>query len=514
MPALQPIELWKETGRVEAFGDVLMQVRAIGGDRRQMALGPTHEEVVTDLVRDLIKSYRQLPVTLYQIQTKFRNEARPRFGVLRTREFLMKDAYSFDADLEQLNAQLRRDVRGLLPDLRPLRAALRGRRGRERADRRRRLARVHGPRRQRRGHGRPVRRRAATRPTCERAEIGAGRAAAPPARRRRAALTKPSPTPGTPARIEEVCELPEGASRSRLIKTADLPGRRPAGRRADPRRPRGQRGQDPPRLRARRRSSWPTPATIEKVTGAPMGFPGRSGSRSRWSSTRPSPRCRRVVVGGNEVDVHLTGVVPGRDFPLDRRRSTCATPPTATPARAARHAASCAHGIEVGHVFKLGHQVLRGDGGDVPRRQGAASTPIIMGCYGIGVNRIIAAADRDRATTRTASSGRWRSPRTRCSLVPLKSQNAGGDARRPRRSTTSCEAAGVDVLIDDRDQRPGVKFKDADLIGIPLRVVVGEKGLKEGQARAEVATEAPGRARSPWPRPSPRSSRSCKRRRS
>ena len=184
MPALQPVELWKESGRYETFGDLLMKLTISGG--HQMALGPTHEEVVTDLVRDLIRSYKQLPITLYQIQTKFRDEPRPRFGIVRTREFLMKDAYSFDADVDQLNASYDAMYEAYCRIFDRCGLPYVDRRGRERPDRRRQLARVHGPLLDRRGHGHPV-------PEVRlRGQPGAGRG-------RRPATPPPTPDPRPPA---------------------------------------------------------------------------------------------------------------------------------------------------------------------------------------------------------------------------------------------------------------------------------------------------------------------------
>ena len=168
MPALQPAELWKESGRWRATARSSCASRTATA---RLRLAPTHEEVITDLVRDAIKSYRQLPVNLYQIQTKFRDELRPRFGLMRGREFLMKDAYSFDADAEALNAGYDEDVRGLLPIFDRCGARSRRRRGRDRPHRRRRLARVHGPRRVGRGRGRVVPELRATRANMEKADV-------------------------------------------------------------------------------------------------------------------------------------------------------------------------------------------------------------------------------------------------------------------------------------------------------------------------------------------------------
>ena len=186
MPALTPIGLFEQSGRIHAFGDVLIKFEVKRQNRKvQMALGPTHEETITDLVAHQISSYRQMPITMYQIQTKFRNEERPRFGVLRTSEFLMKDAYSFDATARGPEQELRRHVRGLLPHLRALRAGLPGRRGRERTDRRRRQPRVHGPGRQRRRH------RAALQGLRLRGQPGEGRNRLPGPRSRRRARSSP-----------------------------------------------------------------------------------------------------------------------------------------------------------------------------------------------------------------------------------------------------------------------------------------------------------------------------------
>ena len=192
MPALQPIELWKESGRYETFGELLMQLEISGGAR--MALGPTHEEVVTDIARGLIRSYKQLPVTLYQIQTKFRDEPRPRFGILRTREFLMKDAYSFDLDVEQLNgsydamyeAYCRIFDRCGIPYVIV--------EAESRPDRRRQLARVHGPLDDRRGLDHPVPRlrlRRQRREGRDRRRPAPDRDAARPARSRLSRRSKP-----------------------------------------------------------------------------------------------------------------------------------------------------------------------------------------------------------------------------------------------------------------------------------------------------------------------------------
>ena len=254
MPALTPLGLWEQTGRVQAFGDVLIQFAVRRQNRKvHMALGPTHEEVITDLVARQISSYRQMPITLYQIQTKFRNEERPRFGVLRTSEFLMKDAYSFDASVEDLERSYEKmyaaycrifDRCGLgYLAVEAESGPIGGDASHEfmvLADNGEDTV-LHC---QRCGYA----------ANQEKAEIGSRdlRAAG---RRRRSRCSK-VPTPGA-ATIEQVSKF-LGCKPQQTDQDADLRGRRPADGRAGARRPRGQRGQDPPRGRGRRRSTWPS----------------------------------------------------------------------------------------------------------------------------------------------------------------------------------------------------------------------------------------------------------------
>ena len=246
MPALTPINLWERTGRVEAFGNVLIKFKVRRQNKQvHLALGPTHEEVVTDLVARHVISYRQLPITLYQIQTKFRNEERPRFGMLRTSEFLMKDAYSFDTSVEELNASYDAmyeaycrifDRCGLAY------LAVEAESGPIGGDASHEFmvpadngedTIVHCP-------------KCGYAANLERAETGARE----PPHDRADAEPKPLTKVDTPnvGSIEQVCKFLK-CKPHQMIKTLDLPGRRPAGRRADPRRPRGQRRQDPPRAR-------------------------------------------------------------------------------------------------------------------------------------------------------------------------------------------------------------------------------------------------------------------------
>jgi prolyl-tRNA synthetase len=480
MPALQPIELWQESGRHGNMGGILMEF-TLGGDRH-VTLGPTHEEVVTDIVRDLIKSYKQLPITLYQIQTKFRNEPRPRFGILRTREFLMKDAYSFGTDLAQLNAAYdtmyeaycRIFDRAGLPYV-----AVEAESGPIGGDSSHEFMVPCQT-----GEDSVIRC-----PKCgyganrERAEIGEipvnadrkANASAPPYAR--------VPTPGKRT-IEDVCSFlktEKTGSAKLLIYLADD---KPAGVliRGD---------HEANEAKVRRALSAATlvpadPAQIEKATGAPMGYLGPVDAKLPIVIDRAVAALATVVVGGNAMDEHLTGVVPGRDFPLnnvqDLRNADegdpcprCGSPMVTN------------QGIEIGHVFKLGTKYSKAMGATFLDEHGEAR-PVIMGCYGIGVNRILAAAVEAFHDENGILWPLNLAP-YEVIVVPLQGQTE------PVASVTETivkqlEAAGVDVLVDDREQRPGVKFKDADLIGIPLRVVIGERGLKEGKIEVKWRADA------------------------
>ncbi len=480
MPALQPIELWKESGRYETFGELLMQLEISG--KGHMALGPTHEEVVTDIARGLIRSYKQLPITLYQIQTKFRDEPRPRFGILRTREFLMKDAYSFDLDVDQLNssydamyeAYCRIFDRCGIPYV--IVEAESGPIGGDSSHEfmvpsttgEDSVIQCHNC-----GYAANV----------EKAEIGEG----PPQ-----IGTLPDPhgpayqKVATPNKrtIAEVCAFlaaEEDGSAKLLVYVAD--GKPVAAL------IRGDHEANEAKLR---RAFGATtlvpaePAEIQKATGAPMGFLGPVGIKIPLVIDRAVAAMPTVIVGGNEVDVHLTGVVPGRDFPLDRvldLRNAGAGDPC--PRCGGQMVVT--QGIEIGHVFKLGTKYSKAMGANVLDEKGQ-EVPLIMGCYGIGVNRIVASAVE---AGHDDNGIVWPLPIApyHALLVPLQIANEAVLAA-TEEIRAALVGAGFDVLIDDRDQRPGFKFKDADLIGIPLRVVVGERGMKEGKIEVKWRTDS------------------------
>ncbi len=478
MPALQPVDLWKESGRFETYGDLLMKL-TVGGNQ-EVTLGPTHEEVVTDLVRDLLKSYKQLPITLYQIQTKFRDEARPRFGILRTREFLMKDAYSFDADVAQLNASYdamyeaycRIFDRCGLPYV--VVEAESGPIGGDSSHEFMVPATIGEDLViQCEGCGYAANR--------ERAEVGIGPEAPEVPDSAPAFETVATPNRRT---IHEVCDflkVDESTTGKLLIYIADA---RPVAALL-----RGDHEANAAKIARAFGASTVVPAdaaTIERVVGAPMGFLGPIGLKIPLVIDLAVAAMPGIVVGGNEVDVHLTGVVPGRDFPLDRvldLRNVA----EGDPCPRCGAPLGVTHGIEVGHVFKLGTKYSKAMGATFLDDHGL-EVSFIMGCYGIGINRIVAAAVESGHDDNGIIWPLRLAPYD-ILLVPLQLQNPAVTEAVETLEKQLVEA-GYDVLTDDRDQRPGFKFKDADLIGIPLRVVIGERGLKDGTIEVKWRTDA------------------------
>jgi prolyl-tRNA synthetase len=479
MPALQPIELWQESGRYETFGELLMQLKTSSG--QHFALGPTHEEVCTDIVRDLIRSYKQLPVTLYQIQTKFRDEPRPRFGILRTREFIMKDAYSFDASIEQLNASYDAMYEAYcrIFDRCGVPYAI--------------VEAESGPIGGDSSHEFMVPSSTGEDtivqcPNCdyaankERAEVGAG-SGATVERDPSAPAFVPVETPNrrTIQEVSDFLKTTESKTAKLLVFLAD--GKPVAAL------IRGDHEANEAKLRRAFGATTLVPAeppAIQKATGAPMGFLGPVAIKIPLVIDRAIAAMPTVVVGGNEVDVHLTGVVPGRDFPLERVLDLRNAGP-GDPCPRCGSQMVVTQGIEIGHVFKLGTKYSKAMGANVLDEKGQ-EVPLIMGCYGIGVNRIVAAAVE---AGHDDNGIVWPLPIApyHVLLVPLQIANEAVLAA-TKEIQAALEGAGFDVLIDDRDQRPGFKFKDADLIGVPLRVVIGERGLKEGKIEVKWRTDA------------------------
>jgi len=472
MPALQPIEIFERTGRREAFGNVLINFEVKRADRKlHFALGPTHEEVVTDLVSKMVSTYRQLPFTVYQIQTKFRNEERPRFGVLRTSEFLMKDAYSFSSSVEQLDviydamyhAYCRIFARCGIEYL-PVEAES----GPIGGDASHEFMIPAGN-----GEDSIVR--------CPKCSYAANL--------ERADTGRTAPTIATPDNCDELktVDTPRastieqvskqlGCEPTQLIKTLIYS--------ADGK-PiavliRGDHDANEGKIRRALGATSVELASeemVRQVTGAPIGFAGPVGIKCDIIADHDVALIVNAATGANSADQHHTGVNVGRDFELtttyDLRDAG-----SGDPCPRCDGTLEMVNGIEVGHVFKLGTKYSAAlDATYVDETE--TKHPIIMGCYGIGLNRIIAGICETRFDENGIVWPLAIAP-YQLQIIPLNvlDQEVMTLAEK---CYQELQDAGVEVLFDDRDQRPGFKFKDADLIGIPLRLVIGGKGLKNGE---------------------------------
>jgi prolyl-tRNA synthetase len=468
LPALQPAELWQESGRWPVYGKELMRLK----DRheRDFCLGPTHEEVITDLVRRDVRSYRQLPLTLYQIQTKFRDEVRPRFGLMRGREFIMKDAYSFDRDDAGAEISYRKmyDAYGAIFTHCGLRysavdaesGAIGGSYSQEfmvLADTGEDAIAVCD-----------ACRYAAN---IERAEIAADPTAQP------RGVPKPLERVETPGKttVQEVAAY-LGVPHQAVVKTLlyEVDGR-VIGVLV-----RGDRQVNEAKLAKHLQASQlrlADRATVERVTGGPEGFSGPIGlSGVPILADHEVRGMRDLVVGANAPDAHYINANSDRDFGIDRYldvRMVHEDDPCARCGKPFR----IVRGIEVGHVFKLGTKYSESMGATYLDAKGTEH-PVVMGCYGIGVGRTAAAAIEQHHDA-DGIIWPWPIAPLHVSVVPVNV----ADSRSWETAQSihdGLEAAGIDVLLDDRDERPGVKFKDADLIGLPLRVTIG-KALAEGE---------------------------------
>lgn len=474
MPALSLRSLWERTGRVEAFGDVLIQVTLSRPNRKTHAvLGPTHEEIITELVARHVSSYRQMPLVLYQITAKFRNEERPRFGVLRTCEFLMKDAYSFDTSLESLNASYEKMYRAYcrICDRCGLNyLAVEAESGPIGGD-------VSHEFMVPASNGEDVLlfcRKCGYAANQERAEVG---------RRPTAVKKEPTLEPlrqvATPGHstIEQVTAF-LGCSPQVMIKTLIyLADGKPVAVLV-----RGDHEANEGKVRRAARATSLTLAdatTIERVTGAPVGFAGPVGMKEKIPLLADYDVLEIIngVSGANAADAHLTGLNLHRDFEVDLS-ADLRNAVDGDPCPHCGGTLSLRQAIEIGHVFKLGTKY---SAALEARFLDADETlkPIIMGCYGIGVNRILAALIE---TSYDADGIIWPVSLApyEVLLLPVKVPDTQS-LQLAEELHERLEATGVEVLLDDRDCRAGVKFKDADLVGFPLRVVIGERTLKEGK---------------------------------
>ena len=470
MPAVQPAELWQESGRWREYGPELLRIK--DRHQRDYCFGPTHEEVVSDVVRQEVKSYRQLPLNLYQIQTKFRDEIRPRFGVMRAREFVMKDAYSFHADAASLETTYRamHDCYSRIFTRLGLRfravAADTGAIGGTGSHEFHVLA----------DSGEDA---IAYCPTSEyAANVELAEALAPPGPRPapREALRKVH-TPAVKT-IAELCAfLKIPAERTVKAVVVDGEDGRPVllmvrGDHEVNLVKAGKLGQ------VRTPVAFSSAEAIRALFGADPGSLGPIGFKGTIIADRAVAAMADLVVGANENDHHYTGAGIGRDFPepavADIRNVVAGD---ASPDGKGR--LDILRGIEVGHIFQLRTKYSKAmnlafldDGGK--------SKIMEMGCYGIGVSRIVAAAIEQNHDERGIIFPRAMAP-FELALVPIGGAKSAQVRETVEQLYRDLTAAGIDVLLDDRNERPGVMFADMELIGVPHRVVVGERGLKNAQ---------------------------------
>ena len=485
MPVIQPAELWQESGRWTEYGPELLRIK----DRheRDFVAGPTHEEVITDIARRELQSYRQLPVNFYQIQTKFRDEVRPRFGVMRAREFIMKDAYSFHLDEASLQAgyQAMYDAytriftrTGLT--FRAVRAHS-GAIGGEVSQEFHVLA----------ASGEDA--IAFSDEDGYAANLEAA-VAAPPAQAR-PAPQQPLRKVATPG-ARTIAELARflKVDPARCLKTLIVEGR---GEQVVALALRGDHELNA--VKAQRLEGVASPlrmASAQRVleaTGAEPGYVGLVGLKCRVYADHSALALADFVCGANEKDMHLTGVNWERDvggaIPADLRNVVEGDP---SPTGAGR--LKIARGIEVGHIFQLGRKYSEPMKALVLDEAGR-ETALYMGCYGIGVTRIVAAAIEQNHDERGII---WPAPIApfQVVLVSLNLQKSARVREVSDRLYAELTAAGIEVLYDDRDARAGVKFADAELLGIPHRLVVADRGLEAGrleyrQRRESASTELP-----------------------
>jgi prolyl-tRNA synthetase len=470
MPVVQPAELWQESGRWSEYGPELLRIK----DRhdRDFVAGPTHEEVITDIARRELKSYRQLPVNFYQIQTKFRDEVRPRFGVMRAREFVMKDAYSFHADQASLttgyrtmyDAYTRIFTRTGLK-FRAVRADS-GAIGGDISQEFHVLAST--------GEDAIV--------FSDGDDYAANLEAAvtlPPAQIRpapRATLHKVA-TPATRT-IADVARLLE-VHPAQTVKTLIVAGS------DDTVVALVLRGDhDLNAVKAQKLPGVSSPlrlASAEQVraaSGTEPGYVGPVGLKAPVYADHAALVLADFVCGANEKDMHLTGVNWERDLAAptaaDLRNVVDGDPSPSGKGRL-----RIARGIEVGHIFQLGCKYSEPMQAMVLDESGK-ETPLLMGCYGIGVTRVVAAAIEQNHDDHGII---WPIPIApyQVVLVPLNLQKSARVRELTDRLYADFNAAGIEVLYDDRDARPGVKFSDAELLGIPHRLVIADRGLDAGK---------------------------------
>ncbi|MDD3925162.1 MAG: proline--tRNA ligase [bacterium] len=466
LPALQPAELWQESGRWFKGGKEIIRFK----DRndRDFCLGPTHEEVITDLVRHEVRSYRQLPLMLYQIQTKFRDELRPRSGVIRSREFIMKDLYSFDRDWAGLDVSYNRMYEAY--DAAFKRCGLKT------------VAVEADP-----GMIGGTDSMEFMAPSdvgedviivCDTCDYAANR---------EAARIRPATAETEPEREMETVLTPDVRTISQLTEFLELPADRMVKTlvyRAGEGRMvavlvRGDREVNEVKLTSLLNLgelAMAEPEEIENLTGAPVGFSGPVGLEDAATVVVDTDVAgmRNFVTGANAPDAHFINVNIGRDFSPDVIDDVKLARP-GDPCPKCDGSLTEQRGIEIGHIFKLGTRYTEAMHATCLDENGTEQV-IIMGCYGIGISRLVAAVIEQNHDDNGII---W--PAAVAPYHVYIVQITPGDEEQAALVQQFCatlESSGIDYILDDRDERPGVKFKDADLIGLPVRAVIGPRSLE------------------------------------
>ena len=481
MPTIQPAELWQESGRWAKYGPELLRFK----DRheREFAYGPTHEEVITDIARRELRSYKQLPVNFYQIQLKFRDEIRPRFGVMRAREFIMKDAYSFHVD----EASLTRGYRAMYDAYTRIFTRMGLKFRAVQAD----GGSIGGNTTQEfhvlADSGEDAIAFSDGDEYAANVELAATLAATTP----RAAATESLAKVSTP-QARTILELSKflNISAARCVKTLLVDGS--AGDvvalvlRGD---------HELNAVKAQRLPGVANPlrmASAERVrqaTGCDPGSIGPMGFAGKIHVDHAAAKLADFVCGANEKDRHYTGVNWVRDLP-DQPSQDLRNVQKGDPSPTGQGTLDIARGIEVGHIFQLGRLYSEAMKATVLDEGGKAQT-LYRGCYGIGVTRVVAAAIEQN---HDANGIIWPDALApfHVVLVPINYLKSARVTQAADELYQQIMAAGIEVLFDDRDARPGVKFADAELLGIPHRIVIGERGLDAGmlEYRHRRATES------------------------
>lgn len=467
LPALHPAEIWKKSGRFEALGEDKIAFKNRSGN--EFVLGPTHEEVITELVGGSIKSFRDLPLTLYQIQTKFRDEARPRFGVIRTKEFMMKDAYSFDSDEAGLDRNYQKMAEaytrifsrcGISFQIVKADPGLMGGKMSQEFM-------VECP------YGED---RVAKSDSGYIASLDIAERARPDLRIPVPASARPEifDTPNLRT-IEEISQRFK-VSPLQMIKTLIyIADGKPIAALVT-----GTSEVNEGKLRRLASAGeirQANPKEIQEATGAPVGFAGPVGLSIPIYADWDVLAVQDAVTGANQPDKHLKGVNAGRDFkPTAAGDIRYVKEGDWAPERKGKLKLVTA--MEIGHIFKLGTRYSKSIGAYFLDAKGER-VPAIMGCYGIGVNRLLAAAIEEHHDEKGI---KWPASLAPFDIEIITVNQADSLTREiAEKIYAALTAKGREVLYDDRDERAGVKFNDADLIGIPEQLILGERNLKEGK---------------------------------